>query len=93
MPGGLMNLVSQGQANIVLNGNPEKTFFKSTYKKYTNFGLQKFVNNFEGSKSLRLSEESTFDFKILRYGDLLMDTYLSVQLPNIWSPSKLDSVT
>ena len=30
MPGGLMNLVSQGQQNIVLNGNPTKSFFKST---------------------------------------------------------------
>ena len=29
MPGGLMQLVSQGQQNIVLNGNPTKSFFKS----------------------------------------------------------------
>ena len=28
MPGGLMNLVSVGQQNIVLNGNPSKTFLK-----------------------------------------------------------------
>lgn len=86
MPGGLMNLVSQGQGNVILNGNPTKTFFKTTYAKYTNFGLQKFRIDYEGSKSLRLSEESTFDFKILRYADLLMDTYISVNLPDIWSP-------
>lgn len=86
MAGGLMNLVSQGQQNIILNGNPSKTFFKTTYAHYTNFGLQKFRVDFEGSKTLRLSEESTFTFKIPRYGDLLMDTYLSVNLPNIWSP-------
>jgi hypothetical protein len=86
MPGGLMNLVTAGQQNIVLNGNPSKTFFKSTYRQYTNFGLQKFRVDFEGSKTLRLSEESTFTFKIPRYADLLMDCYLSVALPNIWSP-------
>ena len=86
MPGGLMNLVSQGQQNIILNGNPTKTFFKSTYAQYTNFGLQKFRVDFEGSKTLRLTEESTFTFKIPRYADLLMDTYVSVVLPNIWSP-------
>jgi hypothetical protein len=86
MPGGLMNLVSVGQQNIVLNGNPSKTFFKSTYSHYTNFGLQKFRVDFEGSKTLRLSEESTFTFKIPRYADLLMDCYLSVALPSIWSP-------
>jgi hypothetical protein len=81
-----MNLVSQGQQNIILNGNPSKTFFKTTYAQYTNFGLQKFRVDFEGSKTLRLSEESTFTFKVPRYADLLMDTYLSVNLPNIWSP-------
>jgi hypothetical protein len=86
MPGGLMNLVSEGQQNIILNGNPSKTFWKATYAKYTNFGLQKFRVDFEGNKTLRLTEESTFTFKIPRYADLLMDTYLSVTLPNIWSP-------
>ena len=86
MPGGLMQLVSQGQQNIILNGNPSKTFFKSTYAKYTNFGLQKFRVDFEGSKTLRLSEPSYFTFKIPRYADLLMDCYLSIDLPNIWSP-------
>jgi hypothetical protein len=85
MPGGLMQLVSEGQQNIILNGNPSKTFFKSTYSKYTNFGLQKFRVDFDGSKTLRLTEESNFTFKIPRYADLLMDCYLSVELPNIWS--------
>ena len=86
MAGGLLNLVSSGQQNIILNGNPSKSFFKSTYHQYTNFGLQKFVVNYEGSKTLRLSEESTFTFRVPRYADLLMDCYLSVNLPNIWSP-------
>lgn len=86
MPGGLMQLVSEGQQNIILNGNPTKTFFKSAYAKYTNFGLQKFRVDFEGSKTLRLSEPSYFTFKIPRYADLLMDCYLSIDLPNIWSP-------
>jgi len=86
MAGGLLNLVSQGQQNIVLNGNPTKSFFKATYAKYTNFGLQKFRVDFEGSNTLHLSEDSQFTFKIPRYADLLMDCYLSVHLPNIWSP-------
>ena len=86
MAGGLLNLVSTGQQNILLNGNPSKSFFKSTYKKYTNFGLQKFRVDFDGAKTLRLSEESKFTFKIPRYADLLMDCYLSINLPNIWSP-------
>jgi len=86
MAGGLMSLVSQGQQNIILNGNPSKTFFKTTYAKFTNFGLQKFRVDYEGSKTLQLTEDSTFVFKIPRYADLLMDTYLSIDMPTIWSP-------
>ena len=41
MAGGLLNLVAVGNQNVILNGNPQKTFFTSTYKKYTNFGMQK----------------------------------------------------
>tara|TARA_B110001450_G_scaffold255703_2_gene283948 strand:+ start:4498 stop:6288 length:1791 start_codon:yes stop_codon:yes gene_type:complete len=86
MPGGLLNLVSYGNQNIILNGNPSKTFFKSVYSKYTNFGLQKFRIDFEGLRNLRMTENSIFKFKVPRYADLLMDTYLVVTLPTIWSP-------
>ena len=86
MPGGLLNLVAYGNQNIMLNGNPSKTFFKTSYAKYTNFGLQKFRIDIQGQRSLRLNESSVFDFVVPRYGDLLMDTYVVVNLPSIWSP-------
>ena len=86
MAGGLLNLVSSGQQNILLNGNPSKTFWKSSFKKYTNFGLQKFRVDFEGTPTIKLTESSTFLFKIPRYADILLDCYLSFTLPNIWSP-------
>ena len=86
MAGGLLNLVSSGQQNIILNGNPSKSFWKSAYAKYTNFGMQKFRIDFEGSTTLRLAESSTFQFKVPRYADLFMDTYVVVNLPAIWSP-------
>jgi hypothetical protein len=88
MAGGLLNLVSVGQQNIILNSSthPAKTFWKCGYKKYTNFGLQRFRVDFEGSPTLKLNETSTFQFKIPRYGDLLADTFLNVNLPSIWSP-------
>ena len=86
MPGGLLNLVSEGQQNIILNGNPEKTFWKTTYKKYTNFGKQNFRLDYEGTPTLNLTTESTFVFKVKRYADLLMDCYVSIALPTIWSP-------
>ena len=33
-----------------------------------------------------MTQDSFFTFNVPRYGDLLMDTYLVVNLPNIWSP-------
>lgn len=86
MPGGLLNLISYGNQNVFLNGNPTKTFFKFVYMKYTNFGLQKFRIDYEGQKTLRLSESSEFTFKVPRYAELLMDTYLVMTLPDIYSP-------
>ena len=34
MAGGLLNLIAVGNQNIILNGNPTKSFFKTKYAKY-----------------------------------------------------------
>jgi hypothetical protein len=86
MAGGLLNIISEGNNNLILTGNPTKTFFRVTYSKYTNFGMQKFRVDYDGQRDLRLSEPSVFSFKIPRYAELLMDTYIVVTLPHIWSP-------
>ena len=86
MGGGLFNLVAYGSANVLIHGNPSKTLFKAAYSKITNFGLQKFRIDYDGQRDLRLTDTSKFTFKIKRYADLLMDTYLVVNLPDIWSP-------
>jgi len=86
MAGGLLNIVALGNNNLFLTGNPSKTFFKVTYCKYSNFGLQKFRLDYNGLRELRLTEDSTFTFKVPRYAELLMDTYIVVTIPDIWSP-------
>jgi hypothetical protein len=85
MPGGLLNIISYGSQNIIINGNPSKTFFKCVYAKYTNFGLQNIRIDFNGQRILKLNESSTFSFKIPRNAELLMDAYLVFNLPDIWS--------
>ena len=86
MPGGLMQLKAKGKAGNILTGNPTKSFFKFAYSKYTDFSMQKFRVDFNGSKSLRLNEQSKMSFKIPRHADLLMDAYVSINMPSIWSP-------
>jgi hypothetical protein len=86
MAGGLFNLVSTSGANLIIHGTPQKTFFKTAYSKITNFGLQKFRLDYDGIRDIRLTETSAFTFKVKRYADLLVDTYIGITLPDIWSP-------
>ena len=90
MAGGLLNLVSVGADNEILNSsNPGYvpiSFFKTTYKKYTNFGKQKFRVDYNGSRVLQLTAPTTYTFKIPRNAELLLDSYLVMTLPDIYSP-------
>jgi len=86
MPGGLLNLISCGNQNVILNGNPSKTFFKTVYAKYSNFGVQNFQIDYTGNRNLNLNEDSTYTFKLPRNAELVLDTFMAFDLPNIWSP-------
>ena len=86
MAGGLLNLVGTGTQNVILNGNPQNTFWTSTFKRYTNFGLQNFRLDYEGLRQLSPTTDTTYTFKVKRYAELLMDTYFVIQLPDIYSP-------
>ena len=86
MAGGLLNLVSNGNQSVIIFGNPQKTYWTSTYKRITNFGLQNFRLDFEGLRQLNLNTDSTFVFKVKRYAELLTDMCLVVTLPDIYSP-------
>ena len=86
MGGGLLNLIASGELNVTLNGNPKKTFFKTTYSKHTNFELQRFQIAYNFENSLSLVTNSLFKFTISNIGDLLMDTFFSFTLPDIYSP-------
>ena len=86
MGGGLLNLVATGENNKILNSNPSKTFFKTTYAKYSNFGLQRFNIEVTNRTEFSLFSDSKFEFKIPNSGDLLMDTVFTFELPDIYSP-------
>jgi hypothetical protein len=86
MAGGEMNLLHTGPANIIIHGTPTNTLWYGKYAKCTNFGIQKFRLDFDGLKKLKPSSTSKYTFKYSRYGDLIIDSYLVLNLPDIWSP-------
>lgn len=75
--GSLVQLTSYGNQDIYLTNNPEITFFKTIYRRYTNFGKiyvqQKFDNDVQfGSTSI---------LTIQKYSDLLSNLILKIKLP------------
>jgi hypothetical protein len=74
MGGGLMQLVAYGAQDIYLTGQPQITFFKSVYRRHTNFALESIQQTINGS----VTSNSRFSVTISRNGDLLSDLQLQV---------------
>ena len=77
MPGGTLQLLAYNEHNNYLSGNPQITFFKSVYKKHTNFTIETKKQTFTGTIGLG----NIIECKINKYdGDLLSDMYLEVNI-------------
>ena len=79
MGGGLMQLVAYGAQDVYLTGNPQITFWKVTYRRYTNFSMESIEQTFNGQADFGRRVTCT----ISRNGDLAYRTYLQVTLPQI----------
>ena len=79
MGGGLMQLVAYGAQDVYLTGNPQITFWKVTYRRYTNFSIESIEQTFNGQADFGRRVTCT----ISRNGDLAYRTYLQVTLPEI----------
>ena len=86
MGGALMQLVAYGQHDIHLTGNPEITYFKKIYKRYTNFSIETIKQKIENS----INFDSTISTIISRKGDLLTNIFIKLNLP---APSSIISAT
>ena len=49
MTGGILQLSQYGAEDILLTGNPQVSFFKTIYKRYTNFQIQSLQQTIEGN--------------------------------------------
>ena len=87
MTGGLMQLVGKGAQDTLLTGNPSFTHFKAVYKRHTEFAMEHFRLYFRG-KNLALPPTNSITLRttIDRNAQLLHDCYLSISLPDIYSP-------
>lgn len=76
MGGGLLQLVSDGEYNDYILGNPQITFFKSVYRRHTNFAIECVEQMISGS---RVTENTNTegDVTISKSADLLSRIYIT----------------
>ena len=68
MGGGLMQLVAYGAQDIYLTGQPQITFFKSVYRRHTNFSMESIVQTIQGT----VGAGKRVSVTVSRNGDLVM---------------------
>ena len=77
--GGLLQLVAQGKQDVFLTGNPQITWFKMVYRRYTNFSVESQTIYFDGTPDFG----KRLTCVVPRRGDLLGPLFLEVTLPQI----------
>jgi len=82
MGGGLMQLVAYGAQDIYLTGQPQITFFKSVYRRHTNFAIESILQTINGS----VATGSRVSVTISRNGDLLKNLWIQYN-PSLLIPS------
>ena len=75
--GGLLQLVALGKQDVFLTGNPQMTWFKMVYRRYTNFAIESQPMYFDGTADFG----KRITCLVPRRGDLLSQVMLEVSLP------------
>lgn len=79
MTGGILQVAAKGVQDIYLTGDPNITFFKTVYRRHTNFSRVELDLNFTN----RLDFGKEGYSRIEHYGDLLHRLFLVIKLPKI----------
>jgi hypothetical protein len=77
--GGLLQLVATGKQDAFLTGNPQVTWFKMVYRRYSPFAIESQRMYFDGKADFG----QKISCVVPRLGDLLGDCFLVVELPPI----------
>ena len=87
MPGALLQLVGKGAQDQLVTGNPTFTNFRTVYKRHTDFAIEHFRVYFKTSQLTYPTVGTlTLRAKMEKYAQLLNDCYLSIDMPDIYSP-------
>lgn len=79
MTGGILQVVAKGTEDVYLTGDPNITFFKTVYRRHTNFSRAELDINF--TNKLDFGKEGYC--RLEHYGDLVHRLFLRIILPKI----------
>jgi len=79
-----MQLTSYGDEDLYLTGNPQITFFKIVYRRYSNFSMEYIPQTFSNIPQFQTQQNTKVRAKIERNGDLIYDIYLTYKLPALF---------
>ncbi len=79
MTGGLMQLATYGTQDLYLTGNPQITFFKTVYRRHTNFSMETIINVFNSEPGFGKNMVA----KIPRSGDLVTKMYVQIIIKKV----------
>lgn len=77
MAGGILQLATSGKQDVALTYNPEITFFKKVYRRYTNFALE--------FKEIYTDQQAMYGEKIsfsLSNADLIHRCFIQIEIPS-----------
>ena len=77
MVGGLLQLKEKGPQDLYLTGQPQITFFKTVYRRYTNFSIESMEQLFDNLPR----SNTTCRVNVDRRGDLINKIYLEQDIP------------
>jgi len=84
---GLLELVAHGIQDVYLIGNPQITFFKTIYKRHTNFSMEAFQISYDAKPDWG----KRITFNITRYADLIYTMMIEIDIPKIYTQYTADS--
>lgn len=88
MPGTDIQLAAYGRQDLNLTGNPQVSYFKTIYKRYTNFAIENVQLMLNGNLDYGTRCEVTFNQKST--GDLLYRLFLNIELPSL-NPNNVEN--
>ena len=71
-----MQLVAYGAQDVYLTGNPQITFFKTVYRRHTNFSMESIEHVFNSSVDINKKVSTS----ISRNGDLIHKLYIEMNV-------------